>query len=345
LKNSLNSIIDQTIGLDKIQVIMVDDCSTDNSGNIIDSYAKEYDSFEAIHLEKNTGGAYGPRNIGLEKATGKYLMFLDSDDSYKKDACEILYNEISSKNVDIVFGRYKRIYNDDNVRKSYSPFEDNINEYEDDISKNPNFSGIVSFLWEKIFFYLFYGKKLRKNSSKICISNIKDEANILKILPSIWSKIYKRDLIEKYDIKFDSFISGEDLNFVIESYIHANNILFLNDQIVYNYCMRETEEDQSVTKKISFKLVRDSLNSYLACSNLCNNHKFKYNDVILNPFLLNWIDIFLKFDGSELQNKLLLIQAKKMKNSYNDSFKFKLLTHLIIFTIKYTIFKNRYFKK
>ena len=324
---------------------MINDCSTDNSGNIIDNYAQEYDSFEAVHLEKNTGGAYGPRNIGLKRAVGKYLMFLDSDDSYEKDTCEILYNEISSKDVDIVFARYKRVYNDkDKIRISYSPFVDELYEYKDDISKNPNLSGIFSFFWEKIFFNQIYGKKIRKNSQKIYIPHIRDEPDILKILPSIWSKIYKRDLIEKNNIRFKPFISGEDLNFVVESYIHANGILFLNNKIVYNYCMRETDEDQSVTKKISFKLIMDSLNSYLECSNLCNNFKFTYNDIILNPFLLNWIDIFLKFKGSQEEYEKLLIQAKNMKNSYKSNLNFNLLIQLIIIMIKYSIVKNKYFE-
>ncbi|MDR2966367.1 MAG: glycosyltransferase [Methanobacteriaceae archaeon] len=345
LKNALDSIVNQTIGFENIQVIMVNDCSTDESKNIINKYSEKYKNFISIHLKKNTGGAYGPRNIALKLATGKYLMFLDSDDSYEEDTCEILYNEISSNDVDIVFARYKRIYNEKNiVRKSYSPFEDQIDEYEDEFLKNPNFSGILSFLWEKFFFYLIYGKKIRKNSDKIYIPNINEEPSILKILPCIWTKIYKRELIENNNITFPPFISGEDLNFVIESYIHANGILFLNNSFIYNYCMRETDENQSVTKKISFKLVIDSLKSYLASSNLCNKFDFKYNDLILNPFLLNWIDLFLKFKGSQEQYEELLVQAKNMKKSYKSSLKFNLLIELIILMIKFSIIKNNYLK-
>lgn len=73
---------------------MVDDGSTDSSGEIMDEYAAEYENFKSIHLQENSGAAGKPKNCGLDHATAEYLMFLDADDYYNDDACEVLYNEI-----------------------------------------------------------------------------------------------------------------------------------------------------------------------------------------------------------------------------------------------------------
>ena len=80
LKGGIDSLINQTIGNENLEIIMVDDCSTDESGKIIDEYDEKYECCRAIHLEKNTGAANGPRNRGIEESTGDYIMFLDPDE-------------------------------------------------------------------------------------------------------------------------------------------------------------------------------------------------------------------------------------------------------------------------
>ena len=76
---------------------------------------------------ENMGGAFGPRNIALDHINGEYLMFIDSDDTYPKDACETLYNKINEYDCDIAFGRYLRHYPEKNlIRKSYTPYIDNL---------------------------------------------------------------------------------------------------------------------------------------------------------------------------------------------------------------------------
>ena len=95
LRGGIDSLINQTIGNENLEIIMVDDCSTDESGKIIDEYDEKYDCCKAIHLEKNTGAANGPRNRGIEECSGDYIMFLDPDDRYTLDACEVLYNAVT----------------------------------------------------------------------------------------------------------------------------------------------------------------------------------------------------------------------------------------------------------
>ena len=102
IERSFNSILNQTMDLNDIEVIMVDDCSTDSTQNIVKKYEEKYPNFKAVYHEKNSGGCAVPRNSGFEIATGKYIMFLDPDDEFALDMCETLYNKIENSDAEIV---------------------------------------------------------------------------------------------------------------------------------------------------------------------------------------------------------------------------------------------------
>jgi len=95
----LNSIINQT--LKEIEIIVVNDGSPDNSQKIIDKYVKKYPDKVKSFIKKN-GGQGSARNLGLEKATGKYISFVDSDDWLDEDALEKMYKKAIEEDSDIV---------------------------------------------------------------------------------------------------------------------------------------------------------------------------------------------------------------------------------------------------
>jgi len=109
---SLDSILNQTIGYENLQVIMINDGSTDESGEIIEEYAKAHPNFICKHLNGKSGSAGKPRNEGLTLATGKYVMFIDPDDFYSEDACEFLYNEMEKNNADVITANYQYVNED-----------------------------------------------------------------------------------------------------------------------------------------------------------------------------------------------------------------------------------------
>lgn len=96
LRKCLNSLVNQT--LSDIEIIVVNDGSTDNSKEIIDEYEKKYDNLKGYHLKN--GGVSKARNYGIKKAKGKYITFLDSDDYVDHDLYEKMYEK--SKGNDIV---------------------------------------------------------------------------------------------------------------------------------------------------------------------------------------------------------------------------------------------------
>lgn len=126
LEKAIESVINQTIGFQNIELILVDDCSTDNSQNIIKKYAEKYCNIYAIFLEKNSGNAATPRNKGIKKSSAKYIMFLDPDDEFISDFCEKMYKEIHETDVDLVKCNFILIQNNENIFKYY--FDESIDK-------------------------------------------------------------------------------------------------------------------------------------------------------------------------------------------------------------------------
>lgn len=102
LKRCLDSVLKQT--LDNIEIICVDDCSTDSSLEIVKEYSNHCKNLKILQLEKNSG-ASSARNAGIALAHGEYLAFLDSDDEVDLNFYEKLYEKAKEGNYDIVRGR------------------------------------------------------------------------------------------------------------------------------------------------------------------------------------------------------------------------------------------------
>ena len=99
LEKCINSLLSQT--LEDIQIILVNDGSKDNSGNIAKEYEKNNKN-RIIYVEKENGGLSDARNYGLKYATGDFIAFLDSDDYIEKNAYEEMYNKAIKENADYV---------------------------------------------------------------------------------------------------------------------------------------------------------------------------------------------------------------------------------------------------
>ncbi|WP_167153209.1 MULTISPECIES: glycosyltransferase family A protein [Streptomyces] len=104
LERCFGSVEAQTIGRRKLEVIAVNDGSSDESGDWLDAWARERDNVQVIHQEPS-GGAGKPRNVGIERARGTYLFFLDSDDYLGTDALRRMVAMADGEESDIVYGR------------------------------------------------------------------------------------------------------------------------------------------------------------------------------------------------------------------------------------------------
>ena len=109
IDESIKSILNQSIGFENLEVILIDDCSTDKSGEIAKKYSELYENIIYYKMPENSGMAGKPRNVGMQMAKGKYIMFLDPDDCYMPYACKLMYDTIEKQNVKFVAANYKKI--------------------------------------------------------------------------------------------------------------------------------------------------------------------------------------------------------------------------------------------
>lgn len=105
LKKSIQSVMDQTIGFQNIEYILVDDCSTDRSKEILLEFQKKYENITVVLLDCNSGSPGLPRNVGVKLATSPYITFLDSDDWLHPNGLQVLYEISESTGDPYVVGR------------------------------------------------------------------------------------------------------------------------------------------------------------------------------------------------------------------------------------------------
>lgn len=124
LRQCIESVINQT--LKTIEIILIDDGSTDNSGNICDEYAKSDNRIVVIH-QKNKGASYA-RNVGLKIAKGEWVTFVDSDDWVENDLYEVAMKELNEKQADVFMFNYYNNYPKKQMKNNKAPQIDFIVE-------------------------------------------------------------------------------------------------------------------------------------------------------------------------------------------------------------------------
>jgi len=161
ISKTINSVINQTLGFNNIELIIVDDNSNDGTVNILKKYSKQYDNIKCYFKNKNSGVG-NSRNMGIKNTNAKYLMFLDSDDIYQINMCEVLYNTIEENNVNIVMCNHQQIhnsyfnYNESNLDTSYVSYSSN----------NDLILFKFKYMWDKI-----YNKEFLNKFNIQCIEN------------------------------------------------------------------------------------------------------------------------------------------------------------------------------
>ena len=128
LAKCLDSLVNQT--LKDIEIIVVNDGSTDDSQKIIDKYSKKYKQIKAY--KKENGGLSSARNYGLKKVSGEYIAFVDSDDYVDKKMLEIMYQKITTDKLDIIACDILNVYENgkkESIKSNYHFSSDNVKNY------------------------------------------------------------------------------------------------------------------------------------------------------------------------------------------------------------------------
>lgn len=216
LRKCLDSIMTQTYK--NIEIIVVNDGSTDTSGEI----CKEFSGMDhrIIYIEQENAGLSAARNTGLNNMSGDYVTFVDSDDWIEQDYIETLYKKIVEYQADISVGNY------------YSYNEDE----------------------ETYYFHIYGDSYYEKVYDNISIFENLYESQEMKsfALISAWGKLYKAKLFDY--LRFDKGKLGEDGYFNQKMYLSVNKVVYLNKGL-YAYRQRSGSITNTWTEKWMHALV------------------------------------------------------------------------------------------
>lgn len=196
IERCFESLKNQTIGLEQMELIFVDDASVDDTWDKIKEIEKQYsENVMAIHCNDN-GRQGRARNIGMSYASGDYIAFVDSDDWVEPDMFEIMLHEMINNNRDIVYCKFYR----DNGREK----------------KIHKLDGSVKYL-------LVDTEEKRKEFIR---------SNCLGY--GVWDKIYRREFLVSNQIHFPEKVAYEDIFFSGLYYLYAERIAIVNYEL-YHY--------------------------------------------------------------------------------------------------------------
>ncbi len=210
LPTAVASALEQT--LHNVEIVIVDDCSTDGSFQVAQSLAEAHPQrVRAFQLPENSGGCGGPRNYGITKAQGRYVVFLDSDDVLERDACRNMMEAGERSGADLVSGLSVRVYTDSRTGKTveWYPWLYNRTRTIESITELPD---------------LFVFDTLSTN------------------------KCYRREFLLDSGLRFPVGIHYEDLLFSAQAYLAARRITLIPNR-VYSWNVVERAEARSISNR------------------------------------------------------------------------------------------------
>jgi glycosyltransferase involved in cell wall biosynthesis len=202
LENCIDSLIKQTY--QQIEIICVDDGSADKSASILEKYAAEDKRVILLHQQNKGPGM--ARNLALENTHGKYILFVDADDSLEPSAVEKCAAIMESKPYDMI------VFNTNIIEdaRSVSGLKNSSGEYIKLV--NPQNEGEMN----------------------------KTETIKMMLIATVWGKMFRFDMIKRYHIRFSRHMIGEDARFLL-CYLLVVRASYALNEAFYNYYLRPKE--------------------------------------------------------------------------------------------------------
>ncbi len=291
IEDTLKNMVNQTF-IDNIEVLMIDDGSTDNSRYIIEKYALDYDNFYAFH-KKNEGQCVA-RNLALLFARGEYIHFMDSDDFITFDAYEKLYKIAKTENYDVVTFNYLR-FDEERTWKVASQLD--VFDMTTGNIENTNLTEFKELSW--------------------------DMTNC--------NKLVKKELLDRYDITYYyKNIIYEDNLFWIEVYSNAKKMAVIKDYMYfwrYRENLTSTTQNRDLDLGLRFEEMVNIVNEFITqniTDEMVLNKKYEKLLTINLYFLMKDITGYPKEDHEYLfesvYNMFSLVPDKYFEN-LNSYFK------------------------
>lgn len=225
IENSINSLLKQTIQVD---IIVVDDGSTDNTSNILNELKNKYNNI--YYYKKENNGIAETRNFGVDKVQTEYFGFLDSDDTCKEDMAEKMLNEIEKTNSDICFSNFTWVYPNGKTRLSVDT------GYK---TKREIMTKMFATLWNKIYKTSWF-----KNTNVIFPSGLvyEDASVLYRLVPYMNNACYvnesfvlynqrPKSITHTFGVNVDNMI--EVFSAIIKEYQDNNLFTKYKDELEY----------------------------------------------------------------------------------------------------------------
>lgn len=213
----LDSLLNQTFT--EFEVIIIDDGSRDRTGIVCDQYMEKDSRIQVIHIEN--GGVSAARNLGIQRAKGKYILFFDGDDYVNEECLFELYEAAEKQNVDAVLYGYNFVKDGEIIEVHLPSFEKDKYEKKEILDKVvPKFIGVS---YDDI-------QKWMDG----------DQHALKKENTALWRSMVKRSLIQGNNLWFDTSLKvGEDTCFTTEYLSCADSCLVI-PKCYYNLVSRES---------------------------------------------------------------------------------------------------------
>ena len=249
LNEFLDSIKSQSLGFEDIEVIFVDDASTDDyTLDLLNNFNESYPNVSVIFLDENSGFPGTGRNRGLDLAGGEYVIFADHDDSYVENAFEVMYDKINEN--DMLISNFNQVFDDK----------------------------VVKF------------KSLYKDTPTVCVKNIDEDRNLLKIPAAIWTRLFRKDFLVENNIRFLEGMLCEDVYVATLGCLKADGIIYLSDFYSYNYKIRDSEGNRSTIHIRNRKYIEAMLDGYYEIAKMLEKeNKTGYGKEIFRQHLTSWL--------------------------------------------------------
>lgn len=310
LNRCLDSIINQTYT--DIEIILINDGSTDNSGKICDEYKKRDRRIKVLH-QKNSGVSYARLN-GFNISQGEYITFVDPDDYLDLRAIEVMINFIERENVDLIVCQVKEVY--ENLLKAIK-IRPGIGYY--------NKNKIIDLLRTKVL----YDKETQMAGINLCI----------------WAKLIKRDFLRDALVEGLDLIYAEDQIILISLLYKIKSMYVIPNYLYYYNCFREGQVTKTYNEEIWHNIER-----YLEKLILIDRKNFLKeidNRIILS--IMPFVSIALKNGNRNVIFKLksntnLLDKIHFSKLSFKNKIKYMFLKYnlerlyLLLLKIKKGVF-------
>lgn len=279
----LDSIVAQTIGLEHLEIILVDDASTDDTVSVLKKYEEKYPDNIMLVLCENNGRQGTARNIGLSYATGDFISFVDSDDWIHPDMYKVLVDIMNKTNSDIVQFGFNTVV-DEKTIEYISADDAQIQVYDYDANRKE---------------YLFN-------------SNILNE--------SCWSKLYRKSLIDCAGVRFAEGVAYEEPLFTYPLKFYVNKAA-VTDAKLYYYRYNENGTMLSYMNNPSTMVqhLQVQLNVYLRMlqSDFFNEYKDEIDLYFIHSFYAETF-YFMAGRGMPMLAVMLRYMAKTVKEYVPD---------------------------